>query len=146
MEKQFEKDAFNDALKFVPYIDDLFNEDAAIAITDTEKYLYVKQARTYSLPYKENDELNETMKKGIKEGRVFTVDIPRGISKYDCVCHVYPLRENNKVAGLLIIAINLENRNRLVSIIDQFTTSISQITGGMKEVAYGSEDLAAMNT
>ena len=146
MEQEFDKEIFNTVFKFIPVLDDLFNEDEAVAITDFNKYLYVKQAKTYTLPFKAGDPLNQAMKKGLTDKKMFKIDIPRGISKYDCVCHVYPLKENNEVVGLLLISINLENRNRLVDIVNQFTTSISQITGAMKEVAYGVEDLAAMNT
>lgn len=146
LESKYDKEIYNIVEKLIPFLDDLFNEDAAVAMTDTEKYIFVKQAKSYTLPYKAGDPLNTAMKKGIIEKKKFSVDIPRGISKYDCRCHVYPLFENGEVVGEFIVSIFLENKNRLVDIIDNFTASIGDITGAMKEVAYGVEDLAAMNT
>ena len=141
----FDKKQFNMVYNFIPFLDDLFNETEAVAITDTQKYLYVKQSKNYTLPFKENDPLNDAIKIGLK-GEKFTIPVPRGIAEYDCDCHVYPLKEDGKVIGLFMITIALENKHKLLNIIDGLSSSMSQINGGMKDVAAGVEELTLMNS
>ncbi len=141
----FDKEQFNMVYNFIPFLDDLFNETEAVAITDTKKYIYVKQAKDYTLPFKANDPLNDAMKKGLN-GQKFTVPVPKGICQYDCDCHVYPLKEDGKVIGLFMITIALENKHKLLNIVDQLSGSMSQINCGMQNVAAGVQDLGTMNS
>ncbi len=142
----FDKEQFNMVYNFIPFLDDLFNETEAVAITDTQKYLYVKQSKIYTLPFKKDDPLNDAVKIGIKKGEKFTLPVPRGISEYDCDCHVYPLKEEGEIVGLFMISIPLENKHKLLNIIDGLSSSMSQINGGMKDVAAGVEELTLMNS
>ena len=41
-EKKFDKEIFNTVYDLVPYLSTLFNDEECIAISDTEKYLYIK--------------------------------------------------------------------------------------------------------
>jgi transcriptional regulator with GAF, ATPase, and Fis domain len=145
MEKKFDKQIFNTLYDLMTYITTLFNDEECMALSDTEKYIYVKMGREFKLPYKEGDIINSVPKAAITQKKTQIVDIPREIIPTGAKCYGFPIFEDNEVVGALLVAVHLGNRNKLNDIIKELTESITQISGGIKEVAIGVQDLASMN-
>ena len=142
---KFDKEIFNKMFDFIPYLDMLFDEDAAIALVDTEKYIYVKQAKSFTLPFKVGDPINNALKAGLEQKKAFWVNIPKTIVNYDCRCYIFPLSEDDEIVGIFSVVFDVENKEKLVAIIKELTESINQISSGIKTVTTGVQTLASMN-
>lgn len=145
LKKKFDKEIFNIVYDLIPYISTLFNNEECLALTDTEKYIYVKMGREFELPYKEGDVLNSLPKAAIEEKKTKIADIPKEIISTGAKCYAFPLFEDKEVVGLLLVGVHLGNRNKLNDIITELTESITQISGGIKDVTIGVQDLASAN-
>lgn len=146
MEKKFELPVFDYVYNFIPYIDTLYNKTACFAITDKEKFLYIKQGEEFKLPYTIGQEINATLKKVIEIKKELITDIPREIFPAGAKCYFFPLFEKDEVAGVLAVAVDFKNKTDLNNIIENLTESIENISTGIKNVTTGVSDLADMNS
>lgn len=145
-EKKFDKEIFNTVHSLLPYISILFNNEECLALTDTEEFIYLKMGKEFKMPYKVGAKINSALKSSITEKKVREIDVPKEIVPAGAKCYCFPLYEEEEAVGLLLVAIHLGNRNELTRIIKGLTESLDQISMGMREVAVGVQDLAAMNT
>lgn len=145
--KKFDKDVFNYVYNFIPYINMLYDDNACIGITNTEKYIFCQQGDTFKLPINVGDEIIPEGKQVLQNKKPMCVDIPKDLVNFDAKCYIFPLTEDNEkdIAGLFIIAIDISYRNKLVDIIKKFVESINQISSGIKDVNVGVQELAGMN-
>lgn len=144
-EKKFDKQILNTVYELMPYISRLFNDEECMALTDKEKFLYIKMGKTFSMPYKVGQKLAHVVKAAVEEKCTKVVDIPKSVVSTGAICYCFPLFEEGEVEGLLLVAIHLGNRTKLNDIIKELTESITQISAGIKDVAVGVQDLAVMN-
>ncbi len=145
-ENQLEREVFKKALDFIPYIDFIFNDEAAVGITDKNEYIYIKQAKSYNIPLKVGDKIVPTLEHILKTRKAEISKVNKGFIEDECKCYTFPLIENGEAEGLLAIVVNLENQRKLTEIIKELTESIGQISEGIKSVNLGVQDLALMNT
>lgn len=146
LEKKFTKEIFNIVYNLLPYINTLFDNEACLAITDTEKFIGIREGKKFKLPYEEGAEISNIVADAINKKETAIVEIPGHISKVGARCYAFPLFEDNKVIGTLLVALYLENRYKLREIIKELTESIEQVSEGIKEVTVGVQDLAVMNS
>ena len=144
-EKKFDKEIFNTVYDLVPYLSTLFNDEECIAISDTEKYLYIKMWKQFKLPYEVGDKISEGVKASVLEKKTIVQDIPKRIVPLGARCYLFPLYEDNEVVGLLLVAIHLDNRHELNGIIKEITESLTKISISFKEAVKGVQDLDLMN-
>ncbi len=144
-EKNFDNKVFNVLHGIMPYISTLFKDEGCLALTDKEKFLYVKMGKQFKLPYVVGQKINKSIKKAIDEKRTVVIDIPKTVIKTGAKCYAFPLFDEGEPIGLFLVAVHLENKYRIDNIIKELTESISQLTAGIKEVTVGVQDLAIMN-
>ena len=146
-ERKFEKEIFNKIYEFVPYIQSFFNEEAAIGITDKEKYLFYEDGKNFKLDMglKEGVPPHRLILEVMQSKQEKIQDIEKGVAGKDCRVHSYPLFENGEVVGGLCVVVSRENKNNMIEIIGNLTESINQISEGIRSVTSGVQDLATMN-
>ena len=146
MGDKFEKNIFNTIHGFLYYIDILLGKDACYAITDKEKFIFIKQGKEFKLPYEIGQTINDTIKSVLNNEKELIVDIPRRIFPAGAKCYFFPLIEENICVGVLAVAVDFKNKTNLEDIIKKLTDSIANISGEIKNVALGVSNLASMNT
>jgi archaellum component FlaC len=141
----------NDMINFfynaIPSIEVLFDEDISMAITDTEKYVYTKYSKNLELRAKEGDLIPEggAVIEVIRTGRNMIKIVPEHVYGITFKSFAIPIKEENKVVGVLAVAKSLHKKNAVINITKNLTESLSQISIGINEVAKGVQELASMN-
>lgn len=130
----------------IPYFDVLFDDRECIAVTDKEKFIHTKMAKHFQLPYEEGGNIPPKVKEVLSTGKPLVSDIPNTVIPTGAKCYSFPLFNKDKEAvGLLLIAVDMENRYKLNDIINGLTVSISEISDTVKHIAEGVQNLATMN-
>ena len=147
MDKISDKEIINFYYNAMPLIEVLFEEDISMAITDTEKYLYTQYNKNLELSAKKGDRIPEggAVIEVLKTGRNAIKVVPEHVYGTEFKSFAIPIREENKIVGVLVVAKSLDKKNALTNITKKLTESLSQISIGINEVAKGVQELATMN-
>ena len=147
MDKISDKDMINVFYNTIPAIQVLFDEDISIALTDTEKYLYTTHNNELQLSSKEGDSIPNggAIIEVIKTGRNVIKIVPEHVYGVEMKSFAIPIKEENKVVGVLAVAKSLYKKNAVTNITKKLTESLSQIAAGINEVSKGVQELATMN-
>lgn len=147
MDRISDKEIINFYYNAMPLIEVLFDEDISMAITDTEKYLYTQYNRNLELSAKEGDRIPEggAVFEVLKTGRNAIKVVPEHVYGVTFKSFAIPIREENKIVGVLVVAKSLHKKNSVTNITKKLTESLSQISVGINEVAKGVQELATMN-
>lgn len=132
-------------VRITPYLHKVINQDIFVTVTDTEKVLIHKPAKTFSIGIKDGDLL--------KEGAVAFMAMRERCSKSAQVAkEVYgvpykavsePLfDEDDRVIGAVVVGTSVEDSIQLQETIGQFYQSFEQVNIGIQEIASGSQNLA----
>lgn len=143
--KKFESNMLNLTYDFMSIISTLFNDEECMALTDTEKFLYIKMGKNFKLPYTVGDKINDSIRQTIISRKAIVQDIPKRIVPIGAKCFSFPIIEDDNVVGMLLVAIHLENRYELNNIIKEITESLIKSSDRIKDVSLGVQELALMN-
>ena len=147
MDKISDKEIINFYYNAMPLIEVLFEEDISMAITDTEKYLYTQYNKNLELSAKKGDRIPEggAVIEVLKTGRNAIKVVPEHVYGTEFKSFAIPIREENKIVGVLVVAKSLYKKKSVTNITRRLTESLSQISIGINEVAKGVQELATMN-
>jgi archaellum component FlaC len=142
-----DKEIINFYYNAIPLIEVLFDEDISMAITDTEKYLYTMYNKDLVLSAKEGDRISEggAVIEVLKTGRNAIKVVPEQVYGIEFKSFAIPIREENNIVGVLVVAKSLAKKNSVTNITKRLTESLSQISIGINDVAKGVQELATMN-
>ncbi|GKX65306.1 methyl-accepting chemotaxis protein [Inconstantimicrobium mannanitabidum] len=132
---------FFSAVKAIfPILPTLFNSDVTMAITDNEKVVTIKEAKTFDLGIKEGLKLivGGTSEKAIKSREKISIRYPKDAFGFPIVASAVPLINPNtkNVVGTITYAISMEKENAVVEM-----ASALQLFS--KELESSSEDLSS---
>lgn len=71
--------------------------------------------------------------------------IPEHVYGFEAKAFAIPIKEENKIVGVLAVAKSLHKKNTVMNITKNLSESLSQISIGINEVAKGVQELATMN-
>jgi len=147
MDKISDKDVINYFYNVMPYIGVLFDEDVSMAITDTEKYLYTQYCKELQVGAKEGDRIIEggAIVEALRTGKNISKVVPEHVYGIKFKSYAIPIKEDNKVVGVFVVAKSLAKKNEVMNITKNLSESLSQISIGINEVAKGVQELATMN-
>jgi len=147
LDKISDKEIINFYYNAMPLIEVLFEEDISMAITDTEKYLYTQYNKNLELSAKKGDRIPEggAVIEVLKTGRNAIKVVPEHVYGTEFKSFAIPIREENKIVGVLVVAKSLYKKKSVTNITRRLTESLSQISIGINEVAKGVQELATMN-
>lgn len=142
--QQFDNPIFNEVLNAMSYVETIFDKNVSIALSDTEKFIYVKDAQTFKMSSK-LDPLTPPMKQAVDTKQENSGEIPLDYANYNCAYYTFPLLDANTAVGALCIVINIDNKKKLISIIERLTGSLGQVSDAIKSTASEVINLASMN-
>ncbi|MEF2966807.1 methyl-accepting chemotaxis protein [Paenibacillus sp. M1] len=131
----------------MPFVKQLFREEVSIAIMDREKVLYCADSEKIKLGLQAGDPLFEENRdfKDLKNGREKnTARIPAELFGIPFDVVFIPVKdEHDEVVAILSINYSLENQTALEKMMSETDAAISDLLGGVQQVAAHSEELSA---
>lgn len=132
----------------IPFLSNLFEDDVAFALTDTQKFILVENGNQLKFNILSGDLIpaGGAIRETLNSGRVTVMDVPATVYGIPFKSYAVPIFDKGrKVIGVLTLGKSLERRNNLVSMINSLSTGITQIEGSTKSVSTGIEQLKNMN-
>ncbi|MEO2208303.1 methyl-accepting chemotaxis protein [Paenibacillus pabuli] len=130
----------------MPFVRQMFRDDVSISINDHEKVLYFAEANGLEIGVKVGDELHEDY----KDFKMLTNRDSRTVARmpgdlqgrpFDAI--LIPIKENDKVVGILGVNYALDNHITLEKLISENEATINALLGGIQQIAAHSEELSA---
>ncbi|MEL7563694.1 MAG: methyl-accepting chemotaxis protein [Dehalobacterium sp.] len=144
-----DEDFFSMAKVFFEFLPSFFTSDTAFYLTNNERIILVKDAKTFKLPMNENDNL---IKNGSSERAILTrqrqsTRFPKEKFGVPIKSYGVPLINNDtgNVVGTMTIAISLENEHDVFVMSEELQAFAEQLTASTQELASSSEELASNN-
>lgn len=140
MEKELEK-----FLSVVPFLSEIMQEDMAVCLTNTTEILYYKPGKSIDLKNYVGKKLSidEPLYKAIKEGKVSSVNVPKGIYEVPFKGVSYPIKDSSgKVIGGIGIAKSLGEQLKIEETADNMFSSLQQTNASVEEIADNSQKLS----
>ncbi|WP_143321454.1 methyl-accepting chemotaxis protein [Clostridium sp. HBUAS56010] len=132
----------------IPYLSNLYEEDVAVGLTDTQRFIMVVNGNSLKFNIEVGDQIpvGGAVREALISGRVIVKDVSADVYGVPFKSYAVPiLGGNRQVIGVLTLGKSLENRNQLIELIDNLTNGISQITESTDRVSSGMEQLKNMN-
>ncbi|WP_158585088.1 methyl-accepting chemotaxis protein [Lacrimispora algidixylanolytica] len=138
----------NSFYEVIPFLSNLFEDDVAFALTDTQKFILIENGNQLRFTTQAGDliPVGGAIRETLNSGRVTVMDVPATVYGIPFKSYAVPIFDKGrKVIGVLTLGKSLERRNNLVSMINSLSTGITQIEGSTKSVSTGIEQLKNMN-
>ncbi len=135
------------ALKFVPYLRELYGEESAIGITSREEFLFYEPGTRLDHKVKPGDKIkpNSPADVAIRTAKRLVQKVDNkdlyGVY-YSSV--VVPLGANGETQGALVVSTPTEAKDDLLDAVKAIDSAIESIAMGSATMAASSEELAAM--
>jgi uncharacterized protein YukE len=133
----------------IPFLSNLFEDDVAFALTDTQKFILVENGNQLRFNIQAGDliPVGGAIRETLNSGKVTVMDVPATVYGIPFKSYAVPIFDKGRrVIGVLTLGKSLERRNNLVSMINSLSSGITQIEGSTKSVSTGIEQLKNMNT
>lgn len=144
-----EHQLLNSFYEVIPYLSNLFEDDVAFALTDTQKFILVENGSQLRFHISPGDLIptGGAIRETINSGKVTVMDVPATVYGIPFKSYAVPIFDmGRKVIGVLTLGKSLERRNNLVSMINSLSAGITQIAESTKSVSTGIEQLKNMNS
>lgn len=138
-------DSLNDSLE---YIDILFDHDVTIYITDTERILKILRSGNINLGSKEGDPTPKAgpPAKALKTGKPVIEVVAKELYGEPFRSYSIPIKDsNNNVIGLLLAAKSLENMNKVLTLSENVSSSLKQISLASSDISQEIEKIVNLN-
>lgn len=132
-------------ITLTPYLGGLFPQDAFVAVLDTEKVRAYQPAESFTIGLKVGDDvkMGTSAQIAMQERKREFMDVPKDVYGVAYKAITEPIfDENDNVIGAVSVGISLENRDKLQSIIEQFSSSFEEVNSSVQEIASDAENLA----
>lgn len=120
--------SLNDSLQ---YIDTLFDHDVTIYITDTERILKILRSPKMSLGSKEGDPVPKVgpPAEALKTGKPVVQVVPKEMFGVPFRSYSIPIKDNeSNIVGLLLAAKSLEKMEEVLTLSENVSSSLNQIS------------------
>jgi len=138
-------DSFYNLLPYFPF---MFDDDVSFGITDTQKYLKVQNSKSLVLKIKEGDKIPSSgaAYDAMKSGEVIVKIVPKEVYGVPFKSYAIPIKnEYNEVVGSILMGRSLANRNEILSLSQNLTISLSEISKAISALSSGVQNVLNMN-
>lgn len=129
----------------VPHIKEVYPQDIAMGVADTEKYIAYEKGDTFDLGIYIGEPIKEgsAIEKAYKARDKVVVKLEDDVWGFSAMSIAVPVfdEEDNIIGGVAAV-VSLENSNRLQEIIEQFTTAFEQVNNSVQDISAGAQNLA----
>lgn len=134
--------SLNTVFKVLP---NLFNTDAGIAISDKEKFIFVRQASTFKLNIAEgavvtNDALTQ---KAIKTRNKESSHFPKEVFGFPILAYCIPVinPDTDNIVGTISICMSMEKENEIFEIVSELQAFSEELTASSEELVSSTQEL-----
>ncbi|NSB13821.1 methyl-accepting chemotaxis protein [Clostridium beijerinckii] len=133
-------------LEVIPELKELLQDDIAVAVSDTKKFIYYRDGDSINLPIKVGQELSpeEPLYKSIKEGKVLSVIVPKELFGISFKGISYPIKDSSgNIIGGVGIGKSLNKQLKVEEVAENIFSSLQQTSSSIEEVAVDSQRLSS---
>ncbi len=132
---------------FIGIFQNLMTADFNVAVSDTEKIIAALPGKTIDLRLRKGEILKEgsVALEAIYGEKPIIRQVSREVYGVPYIGRAIPLFEGKEVIGCIIVAESLDAKEKLVSMAQNLSTTIEQITAAMEENAAGLEKVASLS-
>lgn len=134
-------------LDVAPFLKDMLMEDIAIAVADTESFLYYKSGDTIDLKISTGSKMSvdEPLYKTIKDNRTYSSIAPKEIFGVAFQAITYPIKDSQgNVVGGIGIGKSLDAQSKVEEAAENLFSSLEETNAGIQEICAGSQKLLSM--
>ncbi len=131
--------------RVAPYIRQFFPQDVVVGVVDTEKYLKYERGSTFDLGIKDGDPVKpgSAVDRAMKSREKVEVVLGREIWGVPARAIAVPVfDEMKRTIGAVAVVVSMDNHDKLVGIIEQFTAAFQQVSSSIQEISAGAQNLA----
>ncbi|OPJ59723.1 methyl-accepting chemotaxis protein [Clostridium oryzae] len=125
----------------------LFPSDTAVGLTNTEKFVFVKQSDSFKLNVEVGTTLTEdgASKNAIRTKNVDRRSSPKELFGYSINTTTVPVINNStgNVLGTIVCAVSQEKVDNVISVANDLKTFSEQLTASAQQMASSAEELSA---
>ncbi|MEY8353436.1 methyl-accepting chemotaxis protein [Lachnospiraceae bacterium 54-53] len=132
----------------IPYLFPLFEDDVAFALTDTQKFILVKNGSQLKFKIDTGDSIpaGGAIREALNTGKVTVKDVPEAVYGIPFKSYAVPLFDNGRrIVGVMTLGKSLGRRNELFDLISSLSRGIKQIAESTESVTSGLEQLKGKN-
>jgi len=143
-----ENEILNSFSNLLTYLPHFFEEDVSFAVTDREKFLIQQNGKDLILNTKQGDPIPEGggVFAALRTGIAQVKNVPKEVYGIPFRSYAIPLREGNNVVGVVVLAKSFQKKNEVISITQNISTAVQQITAAINDLVFGVQKLNEMNT
>lgn len=125
----------------------MFISDTGVSLTDTEKFLLVRQPNSFKLNIHENDNLVEggASQRAIKTRQKQFERYPKKVFGFPIIACAVPVINNDtgNVVGTITFAVSQEKENNIIEISEELQAFSEKLSFSSQKLAGSSEELSA---
>jgi len=133
--------------KMAKLLPDIYSSDVAVTITDTEKHVFMQQAKTFHMNVNVGDAIREGggIQKAIQTRTTIVARVPAEMYGFPVVTHTVPLvnEETRKLVGGMSVAVSLERETVVMNVANELLGYAKSMEGASGNLAGASEELAS---
>ncbi|QGU95300.1 hypothetical protein GOM49_09545 [Clostridium bovifaecis] len=132
----------------IPFLKLFIEDDAAISIANTERFLKFYDGQTVKLNKKDGDPLpvGSVAYMTVTSGKTISSIIPKEVFGVPTKAIGIPIKENGKVVGALSVAKSLEKQTTVLNLSKDLYDSLSQISSGINEISSNIQSIVQSNS
>lgn len=123
--------------KVIPYLPTFFEDDISFGITDTKMYRMVRNCDKLPINAKSGDIIPEGggAAAALKSGKIIIKDIPKEVYGVPFKSYAIPIFDKDrKIIGILLAGKSLEKRREILSLSENLSTSLQQISNAIQNI------------
>lgn len=132
----------------IPFLKLFIEDDAAISIANTERFLKFYDGQSVKLNKKDGDPLpvGSIAYMTVTNGETISSVIPKEVFGVPTKAIGIPIKENGKVVGVLSVAKSLEKQTTVLNLSKDLYDSLSQISSGINEISSNIQSIVQSNS
>lgn len=126
----------------------LFQEDIAIGLSNREEYLKIKQGNELVLKIQVGEKIPSggAVHQALTTGEPVIQEVPKEVYGVAFQSYAIPIKDENDVIGVFVIGKSLTRKHEVLETTKIFTSSLTQISTAVNDIASGVQTLADTNS
>ncbi|HOO27633.1 MAG TPA: methyl-accepting chemotaxis protein, partial [Lachnospiraceae bacterium] len=124
-----------------------FNDDVAIGIADTEKYLKIQQGKELVLKIEEGQPVPSggAVYNALKTGKTIIQEVPKAVYGIAFQSYAVPIKEDDQVIGVFVVGKSLKRKYEVLNTAETLSGSLTQISDAVNVISDSVQSLAKNN-
>ncbi|MBW6409286.1 methyl-accepting chemotaxis protein [Clostridium weizhouense] len=131
----------------MPYFKYYFDDELIFTISNTEKFLLVKDSENLKMQSKTGDLIPNGCAADVclKAKKQVSVLVPEDVFGVPLKTIAIPVFENNKMAGTIVIGMSVERKEKMADMSNNLSESLGQIGSNLSDMASGLQKISETN-